>query len=126
MANSFASWRTSATVAPRAAAIARATSVARHYGIRHLIPVGPKDAGLEAARDATAGDLYGVVVDATGNRHSMSNALQFVAPTGTLVYVGITQEEIAFKHPALHRPEISLRASRNALPADFPAIIEVV
>jgi alcohol dehydrogenase len=26
----------------------------------------------------------------------------------------------------LHRPEVSLLASRNALPADFPAIIELI
>lgn len=56
----------------------------------------------------------------------MSGALQFVAPTGRLVYVGITQDEIVFKHPALHRPEVTLLASRNALPSDFPAIIELI
>jgi len=67
-----------------------------------------------------------MVIDATGNPHSMSGALQFVAPTGTLVYVGITQEQIAFKHPALHRPEVNLLASRNALPKDFPYIISLI
>jgi alcohol dehydrogenase len=74
----------------------------------------------------TDGDLYSVVVDATGNRFSMSAALQFVAPTGRLVYVGITQDDISFKHPALHRPEVTLLASRNALPSDFPYIIGLI
>ena len=67
-----------------------------------------------------------VVIDATGNRFSMSAAFQFVAPTGRLVYVGITQDEIVFKHPALHRPEVTLLASRNALPSDFPYIIGLI
>lgn len=100
--------------------------VERTYGIRNHILVTPTDNGLEAAKRITSGDLYRVVIDATGNRHSMSGALGFVAPTGNLVYVGITQEEIAFKHPALHRPEVSLLASRNALPKDFPYIIGLI
>lgn len=96
------------------------------YGIKNRICVSPADSGLEAANRYTQQDLYDIVVDATGNPHSMSHAFQFVAPTGTLVYVGITQEQIAFKHPALHRPEVSLLSSRNALPKDFPYIIGLI
>jgi alcohol dehydrogenase len=100
--------------------------VADNYGIRHLIELQNEEQGLERARSLTGGDLYSVVIDATGNKHSMSNAFQYVAPTGTLVYVGITQDEIVFRHPVLHRPEINLLASRNALPADFPYIIGLI
>jgi alcohol dehydrogenase len=100
--------------------------VQRTYGIQNLIQVSSEDSGLEAAKRITQQDLYSVVFDATGNRHSMSSAFQFVAPTGTLVYVGITQDEISFKHPVLHRPEINLLASRNALPKDFPYIIGLI
>jgi len=66
------------------------------------------------------------VTDATGNQHSMSNALQYVAHTGSLVYVGITTEAVSFKHPVLHKPEITLKASRNALPKDFGRIIGLI
>jgi 2-desacetyl-2-hydroxyethyl bacteriochlorophyllide A dehydrogenase len=105
----------------------RLSFVQQHYGIRNMIEVRPEQSTpLEDARRLTNGDLYSVVIDATGNRHSMSAAFQFVAPTGTLVYVGITQDEITFKHPVLHRPEVSLLASRNALPADFPYIIGLI
>jgi alcohol dehydrogenase len=100
--------------------------VQRTYGIQQCIQVSPEDSGIDAAKLHTGGDLFSVVIDATGNRFSMSGALQFVAPTGRLVYVGITQDEIVFKHPALHRPEVTLLASRNALPSDFPAIIELI
>lgn len=100
--------------------------VQRTYGINNLIQVSSGDSGLEAAKRITQQDLFSVVLDATGNRHSMSSAFQYVAPTGTLVYVGITQEEISFKHPALHRPEVNLLASRNALPKDFPYIIGLI
>ncbi|MFM7515914.1 MAG: zinc-binding alcohol dehydrogenase family protein [Pirellula sp.] len=96
------------------------------YGIDRLIQVAPNDPGIDAAKGYTQGDMYSVVIDATGNRYSMSGAFQFVAPTGRLVYVGITQDEIVFKHPALHRPEVTLLASRNALPSDFPYIIGLI
>jgi alcohol dehydrogenase len=49
-----------------------------------------------------------------------------VAPTGSLVYVGITTQDIAFKHAILHKPEITLKASRNALPSDFGRIIGLI
>ncbi|MFM8478033.1 MAG: L-iditol 2-dehydrogenase, partial [Planctomycetaceae bacterium] len=55
-----------------------------------------------------------------------STALRWCAHTGTLVYVGITTEEVAFTHPTLHRPEITLKASRNALPEDFRRIIRLI
>jgi 2-desacetyl-2-hydroxyethyl bacteriochlorophyllide A dehydrogenase len=100
--------------------------VGHTYGIENRIAVSINDSGLEAAKRYTQNDLYDIVIDATGNPHSMSSAFQFVAPTGTLVYVGITQDQIAFKHPVFHRPEISLLASRNALPKDFPYIIGLI
>ena len=71
----------------------------------------------------TNGDLADVVIDATGSNVSMSNAFGYVAPTGRLIYVGITTKEVTFKHPVFHRPEGTLLCSRNALPGDFSRII---
>lgn len=68
-----------------------------------------------------------VVVDATGNNQSMARALEFCAFGGRLVYVGITQSEVSLPHaPILHRREVSILASRNALSRDFPRIIELI
>ena len=66
------------------------------------------------------------MTDATGNPRSMSGALEYAAHTGSLVYAGITTEEVSFVHPALHRKEMNLLASRNALPRDFPRIIGLI
>jgi alcohol dehydrogenase len=74
----------------------------------------------------TGGDRYLVVTDATGNSGSMSQALQFVAQSGRLVYVGITTGEVTFPHPWMHRPEMTLLGSRNAMPADFRRIIRLI
>ena len=70
--------------------------------------------------------MYSLVTDATGSPASMSGALTYVAHTGTLVYVGITTENVTFPHPALHRPEMTIKGSRNALPRDFGRIIGLI
>lgn len=77
-------------------------------------------------RDVTNGDLPDVVIDATGSNKSMSNAFGYIAPTGRLVYVGITTQDVTFKHPTFHRPEGTLLCSRNAVPADFTRIIKLI
>ena len=60
-------------------------------------------------------------------KSSMSAALGFAAFGGRLVYVGITQDALTFPHaPVLHRRELSLLASRNALSRDFTRIIRLI
>ena len=98
----------------------------RNYGIEHTIQFKGDGSELEQALAITNGDKYSVVTDATGSNKSMSTAFSYVAHTGSLVYVGITTQEVTFLHPTLHRPEITLKASRNALPADFGRIIGLI
>ena len=96
------------------------------YGIPHTIQFKGDGSELAEALEITGGDKYFVVTDATGNNHSMSNAMQYVAQTGSLVYVGITTQEVSFFHPTLHKPEMTLKGSRNALPSDFARIIGLI
>lgn len=96
------------------------------YGIAHTVMFAGDGSEYEQLRQITDGDFYTIVTDATGNRHSMSSALKYVAHTGTLVYVGITTDEVSFPHPALHRPEMTIKGSRNALPTDFRRIIKLI
>ena len=91
----------------------------KNYGIENLVHFKGDGSEIEAMKEITHGALYDVVTDATGNHHS-------IAYSGALVYVGITTETIGFPHPALHRREIDLLASRNALPGDFPRIIHLI
>ncbi len=57
----------------------------------------------------------------------MSQALNYCAFGGRLVFVGITQQELNFPQaPALHRRELTLLGSRNALPRDFARIIRLI
>jgi alcohol dehydrogenase len=81
----------------------------------------------ERLKALTRGQLADLVIDATGSNKSMSNALAYCASAGRLVYVGITQQEISFLHaPVMHRRELTLLASRNALPADFTRIVQLI
>lgn len=67
-----------------------------------------------------------VVFDATGNAASMSQTLSYTKFTGRIVFVGITKEPLTLDDPLLHRRELTLLASRNALAADFPRIIGLI
>ena len=84
------------------------------------------DQVVDDLRELTDGDLPDVVLDATGNSQSMSSAFGYTAPTGRLVFVGITTKEITFRHQVFHRPEGTLLCSRNALPRDFERIIKLI
>ena len=56
-----------------------------------------------------------------------SNALCLCAFGGRLVYVGITQNDLTFPHALImHRRELSILASRNALSRDFTRIIKLI
>ncbi len=96
----------------------------RAMGVHHTIKASER---LEQdLRDVTDGHLPDVVIDATGSSASMSGAFGLVAPGGKLVYVGITTDEVKFRHPTFHKVEGTLLCSRNALPADFRRIIGLI
>ena len=81
---------------------------------------------VKALEAIGGGTLPQVVIDATGSHHSMSAALRYLSFAGRLVYVGVTSEELHFGHPLMHRRELTLLASRNALSADFSRIIQLI
>lgn len=91
------------------------------------LTLGGEAAAVEQLSAITHGQLADVVIDATGSNKSMSAALAYCAFAGRLVYVGITQQEVSFLHsPIMHRREVSIMASRNALPPDFKRIITLI
>ncbi len=96
------------------------------YNVDHAIVFKGDGSETEQMKEITGGDMYTVVTDATGHVGSMSSAMQYCAHTGSLVYVGITTQELTFKHVAIHRPEVTIVPSRNALPGDFPKIIGLI
>jgi 2-desacetyl-2-hydroxyethyl bacteriochlorophyllide A dehydrogenase len=98
-----------------------------NLGIHHAIVFQKDGSHLAELENLTDGQLADIVIDATGSAKSMSACFEYAAFTGRVVYVGITTSEIAFPHaPVFHRREITLLASRNALPEDFGKIIQLI
>ncbi len=81
---------------------------------------------LEQLSTITNGEFPTVVFDATGNHHSMTNAFDYVAHGGTLVYVGLVKQQISFSDPDFHKKELTLMGSRNATRADFDYVLNVL
>ncbi len=89
------------------------------------IVAGPD--ALKKLGELTNGQLADVVIDATGHNESMSRCFEFATFAARVVYVGISSKDLVFPHaPIMHRRELTLMASRNALSADFPRIIGLI
>jgi 2-desacetyl-2-hydroxyethyl bacteriochlorophyllide A dehydrogenase len=86
---------------------------------------GQGDTGKQL-QELLGGDLPTTVFDATGSPKSMMQAVQYVANGGKLVYVSLVQADLTFTDPELHRRELTLLRSRNALAADFVWAMQMV
>ena len=96
----------------------------RVMGVPHTLkPSGRIEDDL---RELTDGHLPDVVFDATGSSKSMSQAFNYVSQGGRLVFVGLTGDEVSFRHAVFHKCEGTLLCSRNALPDDFRQIISLI
>jgi alcohol dehydrogenase len=105
----------------------RLAFVRERMGVPDTIVTRGDGAELKSLTELTDGKLADVVVDATGSNQSMSGALAYCSFAGRLVYVGISQNEVHFPHaPIMHRRELTLFASRNALSRDFSRIIRLI
>ena len=96
-------------------------------GVADTVLATGTPADVDTVNRLTDGRMCEVVVDATGSAASMGAALALCSFGGRLVYVGITQGEVTFPHaPVMHRRELTLLASRNALSPDFSRIIGLI
>jgi alcohol dehydrogenase len=99
----------------------------KRMGVDYTIVPRGDGSELRELQTITRDQLADVVIDATGSHKSMSHALNYCAFGGRLVYVGITQQELSFPHaPVMHRRQLTLLASRNALSRDFARIIQLI
>ena len=101
--------------------------VRRALGVADTLLAAGDEGDEQAVARLTDGRMAEVVVDATGSAASMAAALRLCSFGGRLVYVGITQGDLVFPHaPVMHRRELTLLASRNALSRDFARIIGLI
>jgi 2-desacetyl-2-hydroxyethyl bacteriochlorophyllide A dehydrogenase len=82
-----------------------------------------RDGEEDLVAEATGGDGFDLVFDATGSRASMEESFLHVAHGGTLVMVGVVSKPITFSDPEFHKREMRVLASRNALRSDFERVM---
>ena len=100
---------------------------AENLGIPHPVLAKSDGSHLAEIETITEGGFCDIIIDATGHAGSMVQCHQYAAVGGRVVYVGITAQDLTFPQaPFFHRRELSVMASRNALPADFPEIIQII
>jgi 2-desacetyl-2-hydroxyethyl bacteriochlorophyllide A dehydrogenase len=83
-------------------------------------------AGRAEVDNATDGDGFTVVFDATGNAGAMHTGFDYVAHGGRYVLVSVVKDSISFRDPDFHRKEMTLFGSRNATSEDFERVISAI
>ncbi len=96
-------------------------ALARKIGAAHVVNSGP--AGL-AARilEHTNGEGADVVVEAVGIPGTFVAAVDAVAFTGRIVYIGYAKAPVTYDTSAFVRKELDILGARNATPDDFGAV----
>jgi hypothetical protein len=100
---------------------ARLAYLRDRLGFAKTIIAGPE--ALAEMERSTGGDLYDIVFDATGVARAMEGSFAYVASGGTLVLVGVLKADITFSDSELHRREMTVKATRNAVRQDFETVM---
>jgi 2-desacetyl-2-hydroxyethyl bacteriochlorophyllide A dehydrogenase len=92
-------------------------------GVKHTLTPAESPARLN---EIGGGDPPTIVIDATGNAQSMAGTFDLVAHGGRIVFVGLFPGDVTFNDPNFHRRELTVCASRNAVPQTFRDIIALI
>lgn len=94
------------------------------FGADLAVHAGPSS--VEEVRGFTSGDLASCVFDATGSKHAIEGAVDYMQHGGTFVLVGLFKGDLTFQHPRIHAKETTLLCSRNATSEDFAFVMKVL
>jgi len=98
--------------------------IARKAGARHTI--NPSKVDLhEVVAQLTNGDGPDVVIEAVGRAETFIAAVEEVAFTGRVVYIGYASEPVQYQTKLFVQKELDIRGSRNCL-GDFPRVIKLL
>lgn len=103
----------------------RKLAIAQKAGATDTIHSGRED--LQARlRELTGGFGPDVVVEAIGLPQTFRTAVEVVAFTGRVVYIGYAKEPVAYETRLFVQKELDILGSRNALPEDFEQVIQML
>jgi threonine dehydrogenase-like Zn-dependent dehydrogenase len=98
---------------------------ARLAGAADLIHSGREDTRARL-RELTGGDGPDVIIEAIGLPETFRLAVEEVAFTGRVVYIGYAKEQVAYETRLFVQKELDIMGSRNALPSDFHEVIKML
>ncbi len=100
-------------------------AIARKAGATHIVNTAQADVKKELA-ELTNGRGPDVIIEAIGLPHTFRAAVELVAFTGRVVYIGYAKEEVAYETRLFVQKELDILGSRNALPGDFRDVIRML
>jgi threonine dehydrogenase-like Zn-dependent dehydrogenase len=103
----------------------RKLEIARKAGAKHLIHTGREDLH-ERLVEITGGAGPDVVIEAIGLPLTFRAAVEEVACTGRVVYIGYAKEAVSYETRLFVQKELDILGSRNALPEDFREVIRML
>jgi threonine dehydrogenase-like Zn-dependent dehydrogenase len=100
-------------------------ALARKAGARHTINAS-RESLHERLLDLTDGWGPDVTIEAIGLPQTFRAAVEEVAFTGRVVYIGYAKEPVAYETRLFVQKELDIMGSRNALPEDFRQVIRML
>jgi 2-desacetyl-2-hydroxyethyl bacteriochlorophyllide A dehydrogenase len=100
-------------------------ATARKAGAAHAINTAREDLHTRLA-ELTDGRGPDVVIEAIGLPQTFRAAVEEVAFTGRVVYIGYAKEQVAYETRLFVQKELDILGSRNAQPDDFRDVIRML
>lgn len=99
--------------------------IAQKAGATDIINTA-RESMRDRLKQITEGHGPDVVIEAIGLPDTFRAAVEEVAFTGRVVYIGYTKEPVAYETRLFVQKELDILGSRNALPEDFFAVIRML
>ncbi len=100
-------------------------ATARKAGAAHTINSSAGDLHAQLA-ELTGGRGPDVIIEAIGLPQTFRAAVEEVAFTGRVVYIGYAKEQVAYETRLFVQKELDIMGSRNAQPEDFRDVIRML
>jgi len=99
--------------------------IAKAAGAAHIINT-TVDSMHDRLSELTGGRGPDVIIEAIGLPQTFQAAVEEVAFTGRVVYIGYAKEPVAYETRLFVQKELDILGSRNALPEDFHEVIRML
>jgi threonine dehydrogenase-like Zn-dependent dehydrogenase len=100
-------------------------AIAQRAGAAHSINTS-REPLHERLLELTGGRGPDVIIEAIGIPQTFRSAVDEVAFTGRVVYIGYAKEPVAYETRLFVQKELDILGSRNALPEDFREVIRML